>query len=132
MSSTGILALWNDCADGKEALYESWYQAEHLSERLAVPGILRGRRYEAVDAIRGYFTYYETTTPEILISPPYLNILNNPTPLTKKIMASTLTNMSRTILTNMKKIYFGAITITIKRPSVVGICSILILSSNSS
>ena len=28
--------------------------------------------------------------------------------------------------------YFGAITITIKRPSVVGICSILILSSNSS
>ena len=97
MSPTGILALWNDCAKGKEALYERWYQTEHLAERLAIPGILRGRRYRAVDAIHGYFTYYETETPEILISTPYREILNNPPPLTQKIMAGTLINMRRTI-----------------------------------
>ena len=50
MSTTGILALWNDCAKGKEALYERWYQTEHLAERLAIPGILRGRRYQAIEA----------------------------------------------------------------------------------
>ena len=78
MSPKGILALWNDCAKGKEALYERWYQTEHLAERLAIPGSLRGRRYQAVNAIHGYFTYYETATPEVLISEPYLEILNNP------------------------------------------------------
>ena len=97
MNPTGILALWNDCAKGKEAIYERWYQTEHLAERLAIPGILRGRRYQAVDAIHSYFTYYETETPEVLISKPYREILNHPTPLTQKIMAGTLINMSRTI-----------------------------------
>ena len=47
--------------------------------------------------MHNYFTYYETTTLEILITTPYLEIFNNPTPLTEKIMAGTLINMSRTI-----------------------------------
>ena len=42
-SDHGILAIWHDCAPGREAEFEAWYQQEHLIERLAVPGFLFGR-----------------------------------------------------------------------------------------
>ena len=44
---SGILAVWNDCARGREASYEEWYQQEHLIERVRVSGFLVGRRHEA-------------------------------------------------------------------------------------
>ena len=53
MSTTGILALWNESAKGKEALYERWYKTEHLAEPLATPGIRRGPRYQAVETKHG-------------------------------------------------------------------------------
>ena len=46
LDATGILALWNDCAEGKLETYEHWYASEHLFERLGIPGVVVGRRYE--------------------------------------------------------------------------------------
>ena len=97
MTKQGILALWQDCVAGQEPELERWYQSEHLAERLGVPGFLRGRRYEAADAPQQYFTYYETETPEVLVSPAYRERLDNPTPLTQKIMSDVFLKMSRTI-----------------------------------
>ena len=97
VTETGILALWKDCAPGKEALFEHWYRSEHLAERVAVPGFRRGRRYEAIEAKRRYFTYYETDAPEILVSDAYLQRLDDPTPLTREIMSGVMRSMSRTI-----------------------------------
>jgi len=94
---TGILALWNNCAPGHEAEYEAWYQGEHLPERLAVPGILRGRRYEALAGAPHYFTYYETVSPGVFSSEAYLERVENPTPMTRKIMSGIFTDMSRTV-----------------------------------
>ncbi len=48
----GILAIFNNVAPGCEAEFEEWFQHEHLAERIAVPGFLLGRRYEAVSASR--------------------------------------------------------------------------------
>jgi hypothetical protein len=95
--NTGILALWNNCAPGHEADYEAWYQGEHLPERLAVPGILRGRRYEAIAGEPHYFTYYETVSPSVFASPAYLERVENPTPMTRKIMSGVFIDMSRTV-----------------------------------
>lgn len=95
--NTGILALWNNCAPGHEAVYEAWYQGEHLPERLAVPGILRGRRYEAIAGEPHYFTYYETVSPGVFASPEYLERVENPTPMTRKIMSGVFIDMSRTV-----------------------------------
>lgn len=95
--STGILALWNDCDPVHRASYEAWYAEEHLPERLALPGFLRGRRYLAVDGVPQFFTYYEVATPEVLIDPVYLERVNNPTPRTQFIMGEAFRNMSRTI-----------------------------------
>jgi hypothetical protein len=97
MTANGILAIWNDCEPGREAEFEEWYQAEHLAERLAVPGFLLGRRCEAVSGSPRYFGFYLTQTPEVLASPPYLARLNDPTPLTRSVMTGAFRNMIRTV-----------------------------------
>lgn len=99
MSAPGILAIWNDCIAGHEAAYEAWYQGEHLLERLAVPGFRIGRRFRRVDGGGGpeYFTYYETDTADVLITQPYTDLLDTPSPLTTRIMTESFRNMSRTV-----------------------------------
>ncbi|MEL6964794.1 MAG: hypothetical protein AAFO01_18740 [Pseudomonadota bacterium] len=93
----GILAIWNSCKPGKEQDYETWYQTEHLDERLSIAGFRRGRRYESIARHDGYFTYYETDSPDVLTSNAYLQRVNHPTPMTARIMSETFTDMSRTV-----------------------------------
>ena len=93
----GRLAIWNTCAAGYEAGFETWYQTEHLAERLSVPGFRRGRRYEALDPDDGYFTYYEVDDPAVLTSSAYAERVNNPTQMTTHIMREAFTDMSRTV-----------------------------------
>ena len=93
----GILAIWNDCKVGREPEFETWYQIEHLIERLDVPGIAFGRRHEAVSASPQFFTFYVAETVEIFSSRPYIERLENPTPLTRQVMSEVFKNMSRTV-----------------------------------
>src|SRR5215475_7264016 len=93
----GILAIWNDCRRGHEAKFEAWFQREHLLERLAVPGFLFGRRHEAISGSSGYFNFYLVESPDVLTSKPYLERLDNPTPMTRKIMSEEFINMNRTV-----------------------------------
>jgi hypothetical protein len=93
---SGILAIWNDCLPEVEVEYEYWYMGQHFPERLGVPGFKIGRRYEAVAAEPRYFTFYDTASPEVLLSEAYYERLNNPTPETAAIMKS-FRNMSRTV-----------------------------------
>jgi hypothetical protein len=83
---TGILAIWNDMDAEHEDFYEQWYMSEHFPERLGVPGFRRGRRYEAVEADRRYFSFYELDDPDVLFSPAYLARLGAPTAWTQRIM----------------------------------------------
>ena len=70
----GILAIWNDCAPGREAEFEEWYQHEHFHERIAVPGFLLGRRYEAVSGQPQYFNLYLTQSADVLKSAAYIGV----------------------------------------------------------
>jgi len=99
---SAILAIWNDCCPGREAVYEAWYREEHLVERLSLPGFQVGRRYVALDAPRAYFTTYEVQQTQVLSAPDYLARLENPTPRTRDIMANGFQNMSRTICTRTR------------------------------
>ena len=83
----GVLAIWNDCRAGREGEFEAWFQGEHLQERLAVPGFLFGRRHQAISGSAGYFNFYLVESPDVLTSKPYLERLDNPTPMTKRIMS---------------------------------------------
>ena len=96
-SQFGILAIWNDCRAGHEAEFEQWFQGEHLLERLEVPGFLFGRRDQAISGSSSYFNFYLVQSPDVLTSKPYLDRLDNPTPMTRKIMSEIFINMNRTI-----------------------------------
>ena len=94
---TGILALWNDCKTDKEPLYEKWYQSEHLQDRVSIPGFKLGRRHQSCGPTPKYFTYYETTSAEVLFSEAYLYQLDNPSVLTREVMQGACINVSRTV-----------------------------------
>ena len=117
----GILAIWNDCRPGREAEFEQWFQGEHLEERLSVPGFLFGRRHEALSGSSAFFNFYVTESPAVLTAKPYLDRLNDPTPMTRKIMSEVFMNMCRTLcrrsarLTNVR----GAFAVTARFNEVV-------------
>ncbi|MGB6538993.1 MAG: hypothetical protein WBF58_23880 [Xanthobacteraceae bacterium] len=93
----GILAIFHQCRAGREAEFEAWYQGEHLIERLGVPGFLFGRRYRGVAGTPDYFCFYLVEAPEVLTSKPYLERLDHPTPMTRKMMAEVFVDMNRTM-----------------------------------
>jgi hypothetical protein len=110
----GILAIFNDCRAGREAEFDAWFQGEHLIERLAVPGFLYGRRHQAISGSCGYFNFYLVESPDVLTSKPYLERLDNPTPMTRKIMSEVFLNMNRTVCrrTLRRGGFRGAYTVT--------------------
>ncbi|BDA86487.1 hypothetical protein Sa4125_40290 [Aureimonas sp. SA4125] len=86
LAGGGVLAIWNGIADEAEADFLSWHVREHIPERVAVPGFLRGRRYVAVRGEPKYFNFYETDTPAALSSPAYIERLNAPSEWTKRVV----------------------------------------------
>jgi len=112
----GILAIFNDCRAGREAEFEAWFQGEHLLERLAVPGFLFGRRHAAISGSAGYFNFYLVESPAVLTSKPYLERLDNPTPMTKRVMAEIFINMNRTVChrTLRRGGFRGAYAVTVR------------------
>jgi hypothetical protein len=116
VSDNGILAIWNDCRAGHEAAFEAWFQGEHLIERLAVPGFLFGRRHQAISGASGYFNFYLTETPAVLTSKAYLERLDNPTPMTRRIMSEIFLNMNRTVCrrTLRRGAFRGAYAVTVR------------------
>src|SRR5215211_3914202 len=93
----GILAIFNNVASGREAEFERWFQHEHLQERLAVPGFLLGRRHEAVAGEPRYFNFYLTCSADVLQSAHYRRRLDEPTPMTRRVMSEIFRDMIRTI-----------------------------------
>jgi hypothetical protein len=112
----GILAIFNDCRPGREAEFEAWFQGEHLIERLGVPGFIYGRRHEAIAASTTYFNFYLVDEPAVLTSKPYLERLDNPTPMTKTIMSDAFINMNRTVCrrTVRRGGFRGAFAVTVR------------------
>ncbi len=112
----GILAIFNDCRPGRETEFEAWFQGEHLQERLAVPGFLFGRRHQAISGSAGYFNFYLVETPAVLTSKLYLERLDNPTPMTRKVMSEIFINMNRTVCHRTLRVgcFRGAYAVTVR------------------
>jgi hypothetical protein len=112
----GILAIFNDVAPGREAEFDEWFQGEHLIERLAVPGFLFGRRHQAISGVCAFFNFYLVESPAVLTSKAYLARLDDPTPMTKKIMSGAFLNMNRTVChrTLRKGAFRGAYAVAVR------------------
>ena len=97
----GLLAVWNDCDESVLEKYEHWYMNEHLPDRVGLPGVQQGVRYETTNpspqsASPRFFTSYDLDDVSVLEAPAYQAALLNPTPDTQFIMAH-FKNMCRTI-----------------------------------
>lgn len=92
----GVLAIWHDIQPEHVADVLAWYDREHHFERLGIPGFLNVRRYHAITASPLLFIRYETTSPQVLASPAYLERLNAPTAWTR-LSQPAFRNNSRTV-----------------------------------
>ena len=91
------IAIWCHIDLSLRAEHDAWHSGEHLPERLAIPGFLRGRRCRAVNEATEwpYFILYEVRDASVMTSPAYLERLNHPTPWSRKIFAAC--RLSRTL-----------------------------------
>ena len=76
------VAIWHDIEPAGRAAFYAWHGQEHMPERVAIPGFLRGRRYIAIEADREFFNLYETSDEGVVNGPDYKARLDNPTPWT--------------------------------------------------
>jgi hypothetical protein len=81
---TGCFVAIHNLQHGREADYESWHTHEHMIERVAIPGFLRGLRYRSLTDAPRVCTIYHVASLSTLTSPAYLERLNNPTPWTSR------------------------------------------------
>lgn len=92
----GVLAIWNGIAAEAEDEFVAWHVREHIPERVALPGFLRGRRYVALEGSPRYFNFYETGSAADLTSDAYRDRLNAPTEWTRSVVRH-FTDTTRTI-----------------------------------
>jgi hypothetical protein len=86
MLGKAAVAMWWDVAPEMRAEWEDWHSSEHMPERLAIPGFLRGTRWVALSGEASYFVLYEVAHLATLTGGPYLERLNDPTPWSRKMM----------------------------------------------
>jgi hypothetical protein len=98
MLGKAVVLIWNDVTDeGRGAFYE-WHNNEHMPERLAIPGFIRGRRLRGDDAHPEWLTIYEADDLPVLTGETYLERLNHPTPATRATVRH-FRNTARSICT---------------------------------
>jgi hypothetical protein len=84
MLGQAAVAIWCDVAPAARDEFDDWHAHEHMPERLAIPGFLRGSRWVTADG--AYFMLYEAQTADTVTTGPYIERLNNPTPWSRKMM----------------------------------------------
>lgn len=71
LESPGLLFVWTDVAEEFEDDFNRWYDREHIEERVRIPGLSVGTRYQAVSAGRRYLGLYRTDTLGVFESAEY-------------------------------------------------------------
>jgi hypothetical protein len=83
-----LMAFMNPPADD-EVAFNTWYDEEHVPNRLALAGFLSARRYKAVAEDEGprYMALYELESVEVLRRPDYLRVSAERSPREADMMA---------------------------------------------
>jgi hypothetical protein len=84
LAGGAVVAIWNDVVPERLAAFHAWHIAEHMPERVAIPGFRRGRRYVAPENACSFFTLYEVDDLAVLSGAAYTARLNAPTPGTQE------------------------------------------------
>jgi hypothetical protein len=85
-NKNGLLLFMTDIDAAREAEFHRWYEEEHLAERMAIPGFISARRFEAVEGNPKYLALYDLETPDVLQSAAYRHIAGaGKSPWTKRM-----------------------------------------------
>jgi hypothetical protein len=87
-NGSAAMLLSFDVAPDAIVEHDDWHTHEHMPERLAIPGFLRGSRWVALSGAPRYFVMYEVRGIDVLGSAAYRERLEHPTPWTAKMMRS--------------------------------------------
>jgi hypothetical protein len=101
-AAEGVLVIWHDVEESAEREFLNWHVREHMPERVALPGFLRGLRYVAVEGRPKYFNFYEAASAAAFSSARYRERLNDPTPWTRRVVAH-FRNTARTVCRRVAK-----------------------------
>jgi len=82
----GLMVFLANFEPEHQQAYRQWHNAEHIPERVGIPGFLLGRRYLATDDATRFLMCYDTLGEQVLVSAAYLKALNNPTPWTRQAL----------------------------------------------
>jgi hypothetical protein len=85
-SARGAMLLLFDVAADALDEHDDWHTHEHMPERLAIPGFLRGSRWTRTAPGPRYCVLYAVADLAVLDSPAYRARLDDPTPWTAKMM----------------------------------------------
>ena len=86
MNNKGYLLVMMQAPPAFEDEFNAWYDAEHIPERLAVPGFETGLRYVCLSGSPRFLAMYDTQSPEVLASPEYLRVsFEKASPWTKRV-----------------------------------------------
>lgn len=86
MDCQGFLAIWTDIERLHFVEYRHWLTREHIAQRIFAPGFLCARVHVAPENELSHFILYATEGRNVLGSRPYLEVLNNPSPWTQRMM----------------------------------------------
>jgi hypothetical protein len=95
LTGKGAITIWQDAPLHARADFYGWHNGEHMAERVGITGFLRGRRFAAIEGQGApeFFTLYETVDPSVHTGAAYLERLNNPTPLTRRVAPHMVNNI---------------------------------------
>lgn len=77
-SAGGLLAVGLVPQQGYDEEYNAWYDQEHIPFLMQVPGVLRARRFRAVEGEPRYLALYDLTEPGIRGSEAFARAADTP------------------------------------------------------
>jgi hypothetical protein len=80
-----------------EGEFNRSYEEEHLGERMAIPGFITARRFEAIQGNPRYPAIYDLESPDVLQSAPYRHIVGPGKSLWSKRMETLFVNSRRNV-----------------------------------
>ncbi len=86
-TAAGLMAFWSNIDPVDQLAFQRWHNCEHIPERVAIEGFLRGRRYRSTQDSDRFLMFYETRDAQVLGSAAYLAALNAPTARTREALA---------------------------------------------
>ncbi len=87
MGQHAVLFIFANVTTADESNFNRWYDREHLSDRIEIPGFTSARRYEGIGDTRWkYLALYEATELQVFTSPIYKERLASQSPWSTQVL----------------------------------------------